>query len=172
MVRTRGMDEAGPSDPGAGELPHPPSLAEAIAAILESRDEQTGLLRQLVQNSARAVGREGQQGPRASSYADFLATHPPMFHVTTEPLDADTWIRTIESKFELLHCTEIQKAHFAAQQLEGSANDWWANYIATLAPGHQVTWIEFKAAFRAHHIPEGLIRRKNSHSAKEIRKLL
>jgi hypothetical protein len=26
--------------------------------------------------------------------------------------------------------------------------------------GHVVTWEEFKAAFRAHHIPEGLIKRK------------
>jgi phage terminase small subunit len=26
--------------------------------------------------------------------------------------------------------------------------------------GHVVTWEEFKAAFRAHHIPEGLIERK------------
>jgi hypothetical protein len=26
--------------------------------------------------------------------------------------------------------------------------------------GHVVSWEEFKAAFRAHHIPEGLIERK------------
>jgi hypothetical protein len=26
--------------------------------------------------------------------------------------------------------------------------------------GHVVTWEEFKATFRAHHIPEGLIERK------------
>jgi hypothetical protein len=31
-----------------------------------------------------------------------------------------------------------------------------------LQPGHEVTWEEFKAAFRAQHVPEGLIDRKLS----------
>ena len=44
---------------------------------------------------------------------------PPLFHVTEEPLDADAWIHTIESKFSLLEvpCSDANKARFAAQQL-------------------------------------------------------
>jgi hypothetical protein len=38
---------------GNGNLPPPPSLAQAIASILESCDEQTEMLRQLVANSTR-----------------------------------------------------------------------------------------------------------------------
>jgi hypothetical protein len=37
---------------GNGNLPPPSSLTQAIASILESRDEQTELLRQLVANYA------------------------------------------------------------------------------------------------------------------------
>jgi hypothetical protein len=40
------------------------------------------------------------------SYLDFLATHPPIFSRAKDPLDADDWLRTTESKFSLLHCTE------------------------------------------------------------------
>ncbi|KAF8768569.1 hypothetical protein HU200_007498 [Digitaria exilis] len=35
-------------------------------------------------------------------YEDFLATHPPIFSRADEPLEADTWIRAIESKFTIL----------------------------------------------------------------------
>jgi hypothetical protein len=43
---------------------------------------------------------------RDSSYSDFLATHPPVFADVTGPLEADSWLYTIESKFGLLHYTE------------------------------------------------------------------
>jgi hypothetical protein len=43
------------------------------------------------------------------SYTDFLVTHPLMFAEAIDPLEADNWLRIIESKIGLLHCTEIQK---------------------------------------------------------------
>jgi hypothetical protein len=65
-----------------------------------------------------------------------------------------------ESKLGLLHCTELQKTLFAAQQLRGSASVWWDSYTATLPKNHQVPWNEFCKAFRAHHLPVGLLRSK------------
>jgi hypothetical protein len=50
-----------------------------------------------------------------TSYTDFLATHPLTFAEAIDPLEADNWLRIIESTFVLLHCTEIQKALIAAQ---------------------------------------------------------
>jgi hypothetical protein len=43
------------------------------------------------------------------SYSDFLATHPPVFFGAKDPLGVDEWLRTTESKFNLLHYTEYQK---------------------------------------------------------------
>jgi len=79
-----------------------------------------------------------------------------------EPLDADAWIRTIESKLSLLTvpCSEASKARFAAQQLHGSARLWWNHYHGMLPADHVFTWDELKNAFIAHHIPEGLMDRK------------
>jgi hypothetical protein len=45
----------------------------------------------------------------------FLATQPPTFTVASEPLEVDHWLHTIESKFNLLNCTENQKTLFPAQ---------------------------------------------------------
>jgi hypothetical protein len=38
-----------------------------------------------------------------------------MFVEATDPLEVDNWFRIIESKFELLHYTEIQKTLFVTQ---------------------------------------------------------
>jgi hypothetical protein len=88
---------------------------------------------------------------------DFLATHPPVFADATDPLEADSWLRTTESKFGLLNCTEYQKTLYAVQQLKGSAGAWWATYTAALPSDHHVPWGEFCTTFRAHHLSVGLL---------------
>jgi hypothetical protein len=40
------------------------------------------------------------------------------------------------------------------------ARIWWDNYCAMQPDGHVISWKEFRNAFRAHHIPEGLMERK------------
>jgi hypothetical protein len=98
-----------------GNPPQPPTLAQAIASIRESRGEQTELLRQLVANSAH--GGHGARNARAlalTTYGDFTTTHPLLFTEAGEPLKADHWLRVIESKFGLRHCTEVQKTLFTA----------------------------------------------------------
>jgi hypothetical protein len=50
-----------------------------------------------------------------TSYTDFLAMHPPTFVKAIDSQEADNWLRIIESKFGLLHYTEIQKTMFVAQ---------------------------------------------------------
>ena len=94
--------------------PPPPNLAEVMAL-------QTALLHQLVQGQQNQP-RSQQRGrddhvPPASGYQDFFGTQPPLFHPTDEPLDADAWLRTIESKFTLLPVpySEANKTLFAAQ---------------------------------------------------------
>jgi hypothetical protein len=97
-----------------------------------------------------------------ATYQDFLSTQPPLFSKAEEPLDADAWLRTIESKFTLLTipCADSSKAYFAAQQLCGAARIWWDSYCAMQTDAHVISWEEFRNAFRAHHIPEGLMERK------------
>jgi hypothetical protein len=49
------------------------------------------------------------------SCSDFFVTHPPVFIEAADMLEANNWLRMIESKFGLLCCSEIQKTLFAAQ---------------------------------------------------------
>jgi hypothetical protein len=157
---SRGTPEGFWPDQASGSQqppPAPPNLAKVMA-------RQTELLNQLVQAQMGQFHHQsrGCDEHPSANYQDFLSTQPPLFHKADEPLDADAWLRTIESKFALLSApySDENKALFAAQQLRGIARIWWDHYHAMQSAGHVVTWDEFRTAFRAHHIPEGLIEQK------------
>jgi hypothetical protein len=63
MVNTLNVRNGAENSQGNGNPPPPPSLAQAIASILESRDEQTELLWQLIANSTCG----GNGGKKCSS---------------------------------------------------------------------------------------------------------
>jgi hypothetical protein len=139
MVNTHNRWAGAESAQGNRNMPPPSSLAQAIASILGSQDEQIELLRQLIANSARGGnGARNALAPTPTTYGDFTATHPPLLTETGEPLKADHWFRMMESKFGLLHCTKVLKTLFAAQQLRGDASAWWANYTTTRPVDYQV----------------------------------
>ncbi|WVZ78986.1 hypothetical protein U9M48_026620 [Paspalum notatum var. saurae] len=125
----------------------PPELAALVA-------QQGQIINLLVQEQQR-------RNPQEISYTEFAALQPPIFTAATDPLDADDWLRIIESKFSLLpQLTEQQKARFAAQCLHGPSGAWCASFLAMQPAGHQVTWDEFRVAFRAHYLPPSLIELK------------
>jgi hypothetical protein len=163
MVNTHNVRNGAENSQGNGNLPPPPSLAQAIASILESHDEQTELLQQLIANSTH--GGNGARNtpapaPAPTTYSDFAATHPPLFTEAGEPLEADHWLRVMESKFRLLRYTEVQKTLFTVRQLQGDATAWWANYTAARPADYHVLSVEFCDAFRAHYITAGVMRKK------------
>ena len=150
-----GSTRGSPSGFGAGGNgnPPPPPPPAGIAEVLAA---QTEILRQLVQAQQQPRGGHHAHQAQEASY------QPPLFTKADEPLDADAWIRTIESKFSILTapCSEANKTRYAAQQLRGSSRMWWDHYHRMLPADHVVNWDEFKNVFQAHHIPVGLLDRK------------
>jgi hypothetical protein len=175
MVRTRSFEDTiidipeGSVGRGRGQVPRggappppPPPPPRPPVNLEQLLATQNDLMRRLVENDEhRGVERQQpRHQERDSSYSDFLPTHLPVFADATDPLEADRWLHTMESKFGLLHCTEYQKTLYAAQQLRGAAREWWASYIATLPDDHHVPWGEFRTAFCAHHLSVGLLHSK------------
>jgi hypothetical protein len=168
MVRTRTYEDPildipeGSVGCGRNQVPHggaPPPPPVSLEQLLATQND---LMRRLVENDERR-GAERQQPrhqERDLSYSDFLATHLSVFADATDPLEVGSWLRTTESKFGLLHCTEYQKTMYVMQQLRGATGAWWASYIATLPDDHHVPWGEFRTAFCAHHLSVGLLRNK------------
>jgi hypothetical protein len=151
----RGQNERVPPPPPP---PPPPTLQELMA-------QHNEILRQLAQRQPPPQhygGGDHQRHPAAATYQEFLSTQPPLFTRAEDPLDADVWLRVVESKFPLLHgvCSEVTKVRFATQQLRGPARTWWDHFLAMQPDDREVEWREFKAAFRGHHIPVEIMERK------------
>jgi hypothetical protein len=103
-----GQNERVPPPP-----PPPPTLQELMA-------QQNEILRQLAQRQPPPQhygGGDHQRHPAAATYQEFLSTQPPLFTRAEDPLNADVWLRVVESKFPLLHgvCSEVTKVRFATQ---------------------------------------------------------
>jgi hypothetical protein len=88
---------------------------------------------------------------------DFLRLKPPTFAGSSNPLDADDWLRTIKRKLEAIGCPENQHVQLAAHQLSRMALSWWDTFSAAV---RDATWIEFETAFREHHVPQGIVQLK------------
>jgi hypothetical protein len=127
--------------------PTPPVGLEQLVAQLNAITQRLAAI-----NARQAGQSQNHQQPQDSSYLNFLATRPPKSAETTDPLEANHWLRVTESKFGLLHCSELQKTLFAAQQVCGSTSAWWATYTTTIQDNHQVSCNEFCTMFHKSHI--------------------
>jgi hypothetical protein len=126
MVRTRTFEELGLDSPegsvecGRGQVPRdsaPPPPPRPPVSLDQLLATQNDLMMRLIENDERrgAKRQQPQHQERDSLYSDFLSTHPLVFADATDPLEADSWLRTTESKFGLLHCTEYQKTMYTTQ---------------------------------------------------------
>ena len=90
----------------------------------------------------------------------FLRTNPPTFAGSSNPLEADDWLRVIQRKLELFECQDRDKVLLAAHQLTRTALTWWENYCATAEDASTITWKEFVKEFCHYHIPSATMKRK------------
>src|SRR3954471_9995188 len=94
------------------------------------------------------------------SLDDFIQLHPPVLSYSTEPLDADDWLRSIERNLHSGHVADGDKVNYATYHPEGAASSWWENFLNMRPAGQLTSWNEFCDAFREHHIAKGLMDRK------------
>jgi hypothetical protein len=144
------------------QVPPPPPPAPTVLELMAQQNE---ILRQLLQRQPHPQQHGGGQPQRplvVATYQEFLSTQSPLFTKAEDLLDADVWLRVVESKFPLLmgDCPDDTKARFSAQQLRGPAQTWWDHFRAMLPASQEVSWEEFKTALRGHHIPAGILDRK------------
>lgn len=66
----------------------------------------------------------------------------------------------MQKKLNLACCDDPEKITNVASQLSGIAGDWWDAYIYAHEDADNITWQEFKTAFRTHHIPTSTMKLK------------
>jgi hypothetical protein len=75
-------------------------------------------------------------------------------------MDADDWLKSVENKLQVVQCNNREKVLLASHQLFGPVADWWDAYVEAHEEPESISWSEFKAAFRAQHVPQGVIKLK------------
>jgi hypothetical protein len=75
-------------------------------------------------------------------------------------MDADDWLKSIEKKLQVVQCNNCEKVLLASHQLSSLAADWWDAYVEAHEEPESINWTKFRTAFRAHHVPQGVIKLK------------
>jgi hypothetical protein len=107
--------------------------------------------------------------PLRDRLGDFQCTTPPTFSHVVELMDADDWLKSIEKKLLVVQCNNREKVLLASHQLSDPAANWWDAYVEAHEEPKSINWLEFRAAFCAHHVPEGVIKlkKKEFHDLKQ-----
>jgi hypothetical protein len=75
-------------------------------------------------------------------------------------MDADDWLKSIEKKLQVVQCNNCEKVLLSSHQLSDPTADWWDAYVETHEEHESINWLKFRASFRAHHVPQGVIKLK------------
>src|SRR4051812_22567163 len=85
-----GRAQARGNDPEEGDLPPSPTMSQVLMEVERNRRDSHELLGVIARNTA-------QQRNELVSLNDFIQLHPPVFSYSTEPLDADDWLRSCQN---------------------------------------------------------------------------
>jgi hypothetical protein len=143
---------------GSNQSPPPenPTVTQMMTMMMQQMQQHHHQVLQQVQQNQQFA----PPPSHLSKLLDFLRIQTPTFSSTTNPMEANDWLRAIEKKLNLLQCNDPEKVAFATYQLQGPASAWWDNYVVTRPDATEVTWTEFCQSFRKAQIPEGIMAQK------------
>jgi hypothetical protein len=75
-------------------------------------------------------------------------------------MDTDDWLKSIEKKLQVVQYNNREEVLLASHQLSGPVADWWDAYVKAYEEPKSINWTEFRAAFDAHYVPQGVIKLK------------
>jgi hypothetical protein len=91
---------------------------------------------------------------------DFQCTKPLTFSHAAEPMDAHDWLKSVEKMLQVVQCNKRERVLLSSHQLSRPTTDWWDAYVEGHEEPKRINWLEFRAAFCAHHAPQGVIKLK------------
>jgi hypothetical protein len=118
---------------------------------------------QAIGQTLAAIQQQQQQQPPPQpqmpryKHAEFMRGHPPTFAHSSDPMDAEDWLRTVERELHTAQCDDREKVLYGPRLLRGAAQSWWESYLVTHANPDTITWEEFRGSFRQYHVPAGLM---------------
>jgi hypothetical protein len=148
--------------PQQQHLPPPPPMSIEQMFLMQTQAVQA------IGQTLAAIQQQQQQAPPQPQMpqmprdkrAEFMRGHPPTFAHSSDPMDAEDWLHTVERELHTAQCDDREKVLYGPRLLRGAAQSWWESYLATHANPDAITWEEFRGSFRQYHVPAGLMTMK------------
>jgi hypothetical protein len=106
---------------------------------------QTQLLTNMVNTIANMHAQMNQAAPpppppARDRHKEFMSHKSPSFSHSSDPLEADDWIKIVEKMPNIAQCTDREKVLYASGRLEGTTGDWWDAYTTAHDTTNTITW--------------------------------
>jgi hypothetical protein len=72
-------------------------------------------------------------------------------------MDVNDWLKSVEKKIQVVRYNNCEKVLLASHQLSSPITDWWDAYVEAHEEPESINWPKLRAAFHAHHVPQGVI---------------
>ena len=142
--RGRGRNTRGRNTRGRGG--HNNHVDESKAEV-EHSDQEGG--------SASHSADDGGHGGQATNLKTWLGMNVGDFNGTGTPIDASSWLSTIEKYMAAMELPPHKRVRFVAFNLKGLADVWWTGVRAAYVPVHgEPTWDVFVQQFTDKYYPE------------------
>ena len=92
---------------------------------LQQGQQQQIIQQMFLERQSQQQQGAGNQYERQINLLDFKKYAPPAFSRTSDPIEAESWLKAIEKVFHALRCPAEDKVTFATFMLQGEAADWW-----------------------------------------------
>jgi hypothetical protein len=155
------QEQAAPQDEAPQQQQLPPPLPMSIEQMFLMQTQAV----QAIGQTLVAIQQQQQQPPPQPQMpqmprdkrAEFMRGHPPVFAHSSDPMDAEDWLCTVEREVHTAQCDDRVKVLYGPRLLRGAAQSSWESYLATHANPDAITWKEFRDSFRQYHVPAGLM---------------
>jgi hypothetical protein len=88
-------------------------------------------------------------------------SHQPFLMLWSQWMLMIDWLKSIiKKKLQVVQCNNHKKVLPASHQLSDLAADWWDAYVEAHEEPESINWMEFRVLFRAHHVPQVVIKLK------------
>jgi hypothetical protein len=110
-------------------VPPPPPNPAMDLATQQFFAAQTQLIQNLTAAVQNIQAQQNQPQPPPppppaprDKHKEFMSHHPPTYSHSTDPLDADDWLKIVTRKLERAQCTDREMVLYASGRLEGLAS--------------------------------------------------
>jgi hypothetical protein len=109
------QDEA----PQQQQLPPPPSMTIEQMFLMQTQAVQA------IGQTLAAIQQQQQPPPQPQmprdKRAEFMRGHPPTFAHSSNPMDAEDWLRTVEWELHTAQCDDREKVMYGPRLLRGAS---------------------------------------------------